>query len=625
MALKPVGPRIKSQEINDNFSYLNYETNRKADVDYVDNQLASVSDGTPEAFDNLSAIQTAYPSGDIYVKLNLEDGYVYKWNGSVWEKGWVYQGKIVSDGSVGLDGLIDPTLITDYVKGNDLISLPAVRKGKYEINLQGKSDLYITNGNMFDLFKVPNGTYSSGGLTITINRNNIKVTGTSTSNLYARLSNDVVIAGNTNDAGLTVKNYKVPSISNFAYGFYNKIVTAPTGATFNIRNIDGGNVTSLPLNTTQQYANLVYSDKWGALYMYLPSGTYNVTFDAFLMANVFTEQNRISPSTRMIESIKRARIDIQENEHLVASAEGTAIPLVNVYENLQTGHSEQVDQIYVESYTDYFYYYIKGSDKNSKKYLRYRFEHFVRADTKADAWVQSTVDAVELVDGIWKVLYPVVIAGEWEMAVRIKDRPDFIGAKEHGSEINTYVKFYVDGVSWTPSTGSFWCNEIRVIQKSTMYDPLDETTHVGNHTKVFTINQSNLSLKQKIAWIGTFDMDMSYVTMLPIVRGNDAETTYQVTAVAYDDYNLNEIDISTSGHAAKTYDANASKWYLYSNSTGISAEVQSVIRNKPTSASTFIQNTVKYNKVYFAYCNTGYKVNNGDIWEWESIYKLNVK
>lgn len=63
----------------------------RATIEYVDGEIASVADGTPEAFANLSAIEAAYPTGNSHVKLNTEDGYVYKWNGSAWVQGWSYQ------------------------------------------------------------------------------------------------------------------------------------------------------------------------------------------------------------------------------------------------------------------------------------------------------------------------------------------------------------------------------------------------------------------------------------------------------------------------------------------------------------------------------------------------------
>lgn len=72
----------------------------KADITYVNSEIASISDGTPEAFNNLTDIQTAYPTGDSYVKLNLSDGYLYKWNGSTWVQGWLYQNTGIGDNSI---------------------------------------------------------------------------------------------------------------------------------------------------------------------------------------------------------------------------------------------------------------------------------------------------------------------------------------------------------------------------------------------------------------------------------------------------------------------------------------------------------------------------------------------
>lgn len=66
----------------------------KASVSFVNEQIESVTNGTPEAFASLAEIQNAYPSGDNYVKLNTADGYVYKWNGANWEQGWVYQSNV---------------------------------------------------------------------------------------------------------------------------------------------------------------------------------------------------------------------------------------------------------------------------------------------------------------------------------------------------------------------------------------------------------------------------------------------------------------------------------------------------------------------------------------------------
>lgn len=86
-------------------------------IAYTDESVASVANGTPEAFADLTAIQAAYPTGNAYVKLNLADGYVYKWNGSAWVQGWVYQSSSIASDSVYLTKLSTGTqnLIGEYV------------------------------------------------------------------------------------------------------------------------------------------------------------------------------------------------------------------------------------------------------------------------------------------------------------------------------------------------------------------------------------------------------------------------------------------------------------------------------------------------------------------------------
>lgn len=81
----------------DDLDTTNVAVGLKAERTYVDTLVASVADGSPESFADLAAIEAAYPMGDTFVKLNLDDGYVYKWNGSAWVQGWVYQGIGLAD------------------------------------------------------------------------------------------------------------------------------------------------------------------------------------------------------------------------------------------------------------------------------------------------------------------------------------------------------------------------------------------------------------------------------------------------------------------------------------------------------------------------------------------------
>jgi GDSL-like Lipase/Acylhydrolase family len=88
MPIKPVSGKIKSQEINDNLSYL-------------ESTFKNINKGSPKGtYATLSALQTAYPSGDDGVYVITADGKWYFWDGTAWTEGGVYQSTGFADGSV---------------------------------------------------------------------------------------------------------------------------------------------------------------------------------------------------------------------------------------------------------------------------------------------------------------------------------------------------------------------------------------------------------------------------------------------------------------------------------------------------------------------------------------------
>lgn len=89
MSLKPVKGKIESQELNDNFSYL-------------DSTIRNIDKGSPKGvFDTIQELKDAYPDGnnDIYV---VGDSWYY-WGGHDWGKGGVYQAHGIANESVSPD------------------------------------------------------------------------------------------------------------------------------------------------------------------------------------------------------------------------------------------------------------------------------------------------------------------------------------------------------------------------------------------------------------------------------------------------------------------------------------------------------------------------------------------
>ena len=77
-------------------------------VDFTDKEVNIYIDGSPkDVYANLSALQTAYPSGASGVYLTSDNGHWYYWNGTAWSDGGVYQARELGDGSVKYGNISD--------------------------------------------------------------------------------------------------------------------------------------------------------------------------------------------------------------------------------------------------------------------------------------------------------------------------------------------------------------------------------------------------------------------------------------------------------------------------------------------------------------------------------------
>lgn len=282
--------------------------------------------------------------------------------------------------------------------------------------------------------------------------------------------------------------------------------------------------------------------------------------------------------------------------------------------------------IHVKTENNVMYLHIPTDVEN--KFLQYKFFHYSLSANKADGWVLSKVFLCTKVGEEYVIDYPVVYDGEWELAIKLHGRPDYIGCRMHGSEITTYYKFYVDGKPYAFGSGhGFTCNEFRTVQKSTMYDPNDEVTIVGYHYWHHIITPKAIKIEQRVEWIANCQVDRSYTGMLPIARGNDGITSVQVTDRAYDTITFEEYDVSTGGFDNYMHDVVSGRdmYYIYGSKSGVNATMKCTYKTDPIEKCGYIQNTVNdYNKLYLAYCNDGASVSNGDVWEWETEYTLNV-
>lgn len=260
-------------------------------------------------------------------------------------------------------------------------------------------------------------------------------------------------------------------------------------------------------------------------------------------------------------------------------------------------------------------------------YVGYEFAHVVSDTINADNWRILRAFAC---DNKLNKRFNITSGGEWEMAIKILNRTDFIGGSLHGDEKLNNISFIVDGVKKQLSelTELTAFNTLRIIENTQMYDPNDNTTLVATHGKEYIFTSEGLNLRQFVKWITSQIVTTSYMAMLPIYRGNDENSTLQVTDTYYCDDDFIEYDVSVAGdYAVYAQKKGVRKATIYSNKSGVCASVE--IKETPDLAGGGyfqVSGSEQYNKLYFA-C-AGYRDNHnvaiGDKWVAETAYKISV-
>lgn len=128
----------------------------KADKTYVDSQITAVNASPKGVYATLSALQTAFPSGNNNIYLVTADGKWYFWNGSAWTAGGVYQSTGLAAGSVTPD-------ITSFMikspKRNQIDE--STKQTGYRGNTSIGGKVSDANYVLFEKFPIdPNTTYS---------------------------------------------------------------------------------------------------------------------------------------------------------------------------------------------------------------------------------------------------------------------------------------------------------------------------------------------------------------------------------------------------------------------------------------------------------------------------------
>lgn len=272
-------------------------------------------------------------------------------------------------------------------------------------------------------------------------------------------------------------------------------------------------------------------------------------------------------------------------------------------------------------------------------YVKYAFIRCESNSKNANSW---RIDQAIACDDELVNRYSLTTSGEWEMALHVQDAPDFTGGIAHGDEVFTSFDVIVDGqhISDITSLQGLEFTNCVIKETSLLYNPIDgatletreQFTPIGTHGRVYRITADGIRLMQEV----TFDTDItlvqSYMTMLPIIRGNDAVSAEQITDhyFANNDYTTYDVSVGGSG-AGYGWKPNVTMAHIWGNTSGVLASVEMMkqpdIEN--AGAKLFqVQSTIdSYNKLYWSVCgvsNHPYSVASGERFVTDTMYRIDV-
>ena len=128
-----------------------------------------------------------------------------------------------------------------------------------------------------------------------------------------------------------------------------------------------------------------------------------------------------------------------------------------------------------------------------KGYINYNFVHTVNQDRNVDMWRLSVTN---LCDRDGNFIKRITKSGaEWEMAVRIAERPDFIGGYAHGDEKFSSFVLKVDGIEIDDITTLIkkHFSSMSLVICSEGFDPNDGVTRALEHRKEYIITENGIT------------------------------------------------------------------------------------------------------------------------------------
>lgn len=241
-------------------------------------------------------------------------------------------------------------------------------------------------------------------------------------------------------------------------------------------------------------------------------------------------------------------------------------------------------------------------------YIIFSLAHTVREDRNADIWrISQAYFAASPTGEEVPLTSP---AAEWDMAILLKGRPDFIGGYAHGDELGGEPVLFLDGrrtdiLSLCEPTAF---GELGFRISSVGYDPENGRSEVLRHEKEYTVNSVGITLAQRGEWLGDYTVEKAFLAMLPPLKG--------LTDAYYTDKDDEILDI-----VSPITRVGVSSVTLFGRKSGFSFTMSIPEYRKGGELSVTDNRTSAYNKAYFSAARDE-KVKKGDIWHSVTNYKI---
>lgn len=246
-------------------------------------------------------------------------------------------------------------------------------------------------------------------------------------------------------------------------------------------------------------------------------------------------------------------------------------------------------------------------------YINYTFVHSVHEKKGCDVWRLGA--AYHCDDSLLPVAQLTRPRAEWEMAIRLLGRPDFIGGAAHGDERFESLSIALDGAacSLKDLAEKTVFDTLTVIVHSVGFDPSNPTEQVLLHKKKLTARADGIVVDQTVEWLCDQKLTTSYMAMMPPLKEH---TDHYKTEIDEAPYPIVERKCSKTGRF-KTL-CLTGKEYSFT----MTAEKYLAAQGE----NTFLisdNGMNAYNKMYFVLMHGG-EAHQGDVWNTSTQYHIEV-